>query len=197
MKKTAFLFLVGVLVAVLALSCASTGGGKSDQGGFKGGFAWGAFTDAASGGSSTITLIEDVEMIDGEPQMTYTISGEITSQYEYGYCGWYARPDEETLQKLMTAKSFSFRVKGDGAPYQAMLTTSDIEDACYFRSNFNTKKDQVITVTIRVGSLQQPDDWGIKKKFNQELADQLQWQTTNNGRPGTFNLKIWDLRVYN
>lgn len=198
--KKAILVLTSVLFAVLVLTCASTGGGGGggggDRGGFAGGWAWGVFTDASSGGSSTITLIEDVEMIDGEPQMTYTITGEITSQYEYGYCGWYARPDDETLEKLLTCKSFSFKVIADGAPYQAMFTTSDIEDACYYRSTFNTKKDQEQVISIKVGSLQQPDDWGIKKKFSQELADQVQWQTTNNGRPGTFSLKIWDLRVH-
>ena len=195
--KKAILVLTCVLFAALVLTCASTGGGGGgDRGGYKGGFAWGAFNDASSGGSSQITLIEDVEMMGDEPYATYKISGEITSQYEYGYCGWYARPDDETLDKLATCKSFSFKVIGDGAAYQAMLTTSDIEDACYFRTTFNTKKDQEITVTIRIGSLQQPDDWGIKMKFNQELADQVQWQTTNNGRPGAFNLKIWDLRVH-
>jgi len=192
--------LAGLLFAMLALSCASSGGGAAAEGGERGGFpgawAWGTFTDAASQGSSRISMIEDVENVDGEVYMTYALSGEITNQYEYGYAGWYAIPDDPTLEKLITAKNVSFRVLGDGQLYTFMLCTSDIEDAAYYRSDFRTKKDEPITVTIKVGGLAQPEYWGAKKRFSQDLATQVQWQTTNNGKPGTFNLKIWDLRVH-
>jgi predicted small secreted protein len=195
MKKT-FLVAVSVLVAVLVFSCGTTGGSGADRGGVRGGWAWYPFTDAANGGSSRITIVEDIEMIDGEPQMTYTISGEITNQYQYGYAGFVAVPDEETLELLKTAKAFSFKVIGDGEPYWAKLCTSDIEDSAFYGTQVLTRKDREITAMVRVGSLQQPDDWGIKKKFDQDQAFQLQWQTTNNGRPGTFRLKIWDVRLH-
>jgi hypothetical protein len=29
----------------------------------------------------------------------------------------------------------------------------------------------------------------------QEQATQIQFQTTNNGKPGTFKLKVYDLRI--
>ena len=193
------MILTIALVAALALSCASTGGGGSGgeaSGGVAGGWLWGTFTDAGNQGTSRCNLVEDVENIGGEVFMTYNISGEITNKYEYGYAGWYAVPDEPTKELLKTIKSFSFKVKGDGNTYFVMLCTDDITDAAYYRNTFTTKKDQVTTVTVKVGSLFQPDDWGIKKKFNQENATQLQWQTTNNGKPGTFDLKIFDLKIY-
>jgi hypothetical protein len=198
--KTAKLsmILTSVFIAVLALSCGTTGGGGGGGAGegLPSAWAWGTFTDAANQGSSRISLIEDVENIGGDVLMTYNISGEITNQYEYGYAGWYAFPDDPTKELLKTIKSFSFKVLGDGNTYFVMLATSDITDASFYRTTFTTKKDQVTTVNVRVGSLAQPEDWGIKKRFNQANATQIQWQTTNNGKPGTFKLKIYDLKIY-
>jgi len=191
MKK---IIILCAVLGALVLSCASTGGAQGEgQTGF---WTWGVFNDVANGGSSRINLIEDVETIDGEVYMTYRISGEITNQYEYGYAGWYAYPDNPTQEMLKTISSFSFKVLGDGNTYFIMFATSDIEDSSFYRTTFTTKKGQVTTHHVRVGSLQQPDDWGIKKRFNQENALQIQWQTTNNGKPGTFDLKVYDIRLY-
>ena len=182
------------LASVLVLSCVSTGETKAAEEGTA--FTWGTFSDAANQGSSRISLVEDVENINGEILMTYSISGEITNQYEYGYAGWYAFPDDPTRELLKKIKNFSFKVVGDGQTYFVMFTTSDIEDSSFYRTKFTTKKDQEITVNVKVGSLAQPDDWGIKKKFNQDNAMQIQFQTTNNGKPGTFKLKVYDLKLY-
>jgi predicted small secreted protein len=195
MKKT-LLIAVCILSAVIVSTCASTGGSGEDRGGVKGAWAFYPFTDAANAGSSRISIKEDIEMIDGEPQMTYLVTGEITNQYQYGYAGFVAVPNEETLELLKTAKAFSFKVIGDGEPYWAKLCTSDIEDSAFYGIQVFTRKDREMTAMIRVSSLSQPDDWGIKKRFNQDQAFQLQWQTTNNGRPGTFRLKIWDVRLH-
>jgi hypothetical protein len=196
MKIIAIVFTALFLqaVCILSISCASTKSGE--EGKIEGSWTWGTFTDAANKGSSRITLLEDYEEIGGKITTVRKISGEITSQYEYGYAGWYAFPDDPTMEELKKAKSFSFKVLGDGQTYFVMVSTSDITDACYHRVTFTTKKDQVMTVNVRMGSLQQPEDWGIKKRFNQDNATQIQWQTTNNGKPGTFNLKIWDLSLY-
>ena len=185
--------LVCATLCMLVFSCASSGGTAE---GIPGAWAWGAFTDAANQGSSRISLIEDVEELDCEIFMTYNISGEITNQYEYGYAGWYAYPDDPTKEVLKTIRSFSFKVVGDGQTYFVMLATSDIEDSSFYRTTFTTKKDQVMTVNVRLGSLAQPEDWGIKKRFNQNNATQIQFQTTNNGKPGTFKLKVYDLKLY-
>ena len=195
MSKVVLVTVCAVL-CTLFLSCASSGGSKGGDQGIPGAWTWGTFTDAANQGSSRISLIEDVEMINGEPMMTYNISGEITNQYEYGYAGWYAYPDDPTMEMLKDVRSFSFKVVGDGQTYFVMVCTSDIEDACYHRVTFTTKKDQEMTVTVKMGSLQQPEDWGIRKRFNQNFATQVQWQTTNNGKQGTFKLKLYDLKLY-
>jgi len=185
------------VACILVFSCASsksasTGAGEKVEGAW----TWGVFTDAANKGSSRISLVEDIESIGGDPKMTYSINGEITSQYEYGYAGWYAFPDDPTMEALKEAKSFSFKVIGDGQTYFVMVATSDITDSCYHRVTFTTQKDKEQTVTVKMGSLHQPDDWGIRKRFNQQYATQIQWQTTNNGKPGTFKLKVWDLNLY-
>jgi len=186
--------LLCAVFCVTVFSCASSGGAR--EGGVQGAFTWGTFTDAGDQGTSRINLIEDVEMIGSEVYMTYNISGEITDKFQYGYAGWYAFPDDPTKELLQTMRSFSFQVVGDGETYFVMLSTTDVEDHSYHRTTFTTKKDQLMTVHVRVGSLQQPDDWGIKKKFNQDNVTQIQFQTTNNGRPGTFKLKMYDLRLY-
>lgn len=197
MKKDGMLFAVlCITLCIMVFSCASGGRAKAQERGIEGAWTWGTFTDAADQGTSRISLIEDVEMIDGDVSMTYGISGEITDKFQYGYAGWYAFPDDPTKEILKTIKNFSFKVLGDGQTYFVMLCTTDVEDHSYHRMTFTTKKDEVTTVNVRVGSLQQPDDWGIKKRFNQANATQIQFQTTNNGRPGTFKLKLYDLRLY-
>jgi len=182
------------LCSVLVLSDSS----RNAKNGKENGWTWGAFADEAKNGSSRISLIEDVETGEGngDPVTVYSISGEITDQYEYGYAGWYAYPDNQTSQALKEAKSFSFKVSGDGQTYFVMIPTFDIEDDCYHRVAFTSKKDEEITVTVSMDSLRQPEEWGIKKEFNPKKAKQIQWQTVNNGKPGTFNLKIWDLNLY-
>jgi len=158
-------------------------------------WTWGTFTDAANQGNSRITMKEDYETISGKITTTYNFSGEITDKYQYGYVGWYAHPDDPTRELLKKAKSFSFKVLGDGQAYDVMLCTSDIADAAFYRTRFYTKKGQVSTVNVRVGSLAQPTDWGTARKFDQKLATQIQWQTTNNGKPGTFGIKVYDLKL--
>jgi len=184
------------LGSVLVLSVASRDA-KGGTGGMWRKWTWGAFNDAVNNGSSMISVIEDNETIDDIPELACNISGEVTNQYEYGYVGWYAYPDDPTIKELKRAKSFSFKVLGDGQTYYVMVPTSDIEDGCYHRVTFTTKKDQEMTVTISMDSLKQPQEWGVKKEFNVINARQIQWQTTNNGRPGTFKLKIWDLKLQN
>jgi len=187
-KKTLLKAALPVLCVMFLLVAAADG--------VPGSWTWGYFTDAANKGSSRCTLLEDYETLDGKVTTVYKISGEITNKYEYGYAGWYAYPDDPTKELLRKAKSFSFKVLGDGQAYDVMLCTSDIADSAYYRTRFNTKKDQVSTITVKVGSLAQPGDWGVKRKFDQNLATQIQWQTTNNGKPGTFKLKVYDLKLF-
>ncbi|MDR2701501.1 MAG: CIA30 family protein [Spirochaetaceae bacterium] len=187
-KKTLLKAALPVLCVMFLLVAAADG--------VPGSWTWGYFTDAANQGSSRGTLLEDYETIDGKITTVYKISGEVTNKYQYGYVGWYAHPDDPTRELLKKTKSFSFKILGDGNAYDVMFCTSDITDSAFYKTRFNTKKDQVSTITVRVGSLAQPTDWGIKKKFDQNSATQIQWQTTNNGKPGTFKVKIYDLQLF-
>lgn len=163
--------------------------------GIPGAFGWSAYADGANGGSSRISLIEDIEMIGEEPMMTYTISGEITNQYEYGYAGWTAFPDDPTVEILKGIKSFSFKVIGDGQDYAVKFCINDVVDSADYQTVFSTRKDEEVTVEIELSSLRQPD-WGAKRPFNQQAAKQIQFQTTHNGQPGTFALKIYGLMLF-
>lgn len=194
LSDAAAVFFAGMFF-VLLVSCASTGGAGGESAGIAGAWAWGSFTDASNGGTSKIKMIEAIEQIDGEPLMTYSIDGEITNQYQYGYAGWYAIPDDPTLELLKTARALTFKIEGDGNAYDVMFCTADISDAAYYRTTFTTRKDQVSAITVKIGQMVQPADWGDKKPFNQDTATQIQFQTTNNGKPGTFKVKIYDLRI--
>jgi len=187
-KKTLIKAALPVLCVMFVLTAAADG--------VSGSWVWSTFDDAEDKGSSKVFLVEDYETIDGKTTTVYKVSGEITNKYQYGYAGWRAVADDHTKELLKKAKSFSFKILGDGQSYHVMYCTSDIKDTAYYRTIFNTKKDRVTTINVKVSSLAQPTDWGVRTKFNQNNAFQIQWQTTNNGKPGTFKLKVYDLKLY-
>jgi hypothetical protein len=196
------LVLMGAILLVFALTSGKGGGGGSSKGakstegpqeitGLV--WEWNAYSDAeANNGSSTIEKTE----VDMDGQTAYRFAGAITSKYQYGFAGISIVPaDENTLEQLKQATSFSFKVKGDGLRYAVKILTSDITDSCYYETRFAAGGD-VATVTVPVSKLAQPTDWGIKKRFNQSSATEFGMQTTHNGKPGPFDLTVWDLKLY-
>jgi hypothetical protein len=195
MKKA--LFLMSTILVILALSCASGGGGAKSSDAPKEitglVWEWTTFSDVEDNNGSSTCVKTEVEM-DG--MTAYNYAGAITNKYQYGFAGITIQAgDENTLEQLKQATSFSFKVKGDGLRYAFKILTSDITDFCYHENRFVASTDGA-TITIPVGKLAQPTDWGIKRRFNQSLSEMIQIQTTHNGKPGPFDLTVWDLKLY-
>jgi hypothetical protein len=194
------LFLMSAIFMVLVLSCGSSGGGaKSSDGpqeitGLV--WAWETYSDSDpegnNNGSSTSNVTE-VE-IDGQP--AYHYSGAITNKFQYGYAGIKILPgDDNTLAQLKQATSFSFKVKGDGLRYSFKLPTETlIRDGGHYETTFIAAEDTV-TVTVPVKKLAQ-QSWATVKRFDQADVSMIQMQTTHNGKPGPFDLTVWDLKLY-
>jgi len=165
-------------------------GGKVIGGGFIiGEYTWNAFNDAYNNGTSSITISE-------EPSGTVSISGNVTTAYQYGFVGWQAVPSSAELANLKTATSISFKVKGDGKTYKIILPTSDITDYSHYLTTFTAGATET-TITVNLpGGLSSPG-WGESNAgtaFNQNLVSLIEWQTAN-GATGEFNLTIRDLEL--
>jgi len=192
MKKVSVvcMVLIGALCAMV-FSCASSGGGKDTTTKLVSGWDWVVNGDGDNGGTSTIEMTEGTA--EGKP--AYSFSGSITNDYQYGFVNVKCHPDIETLESLKAATAFSFRILGDGDRYAVKITTSDIEDYAYYEYPFDTIDGSPVTVVVPIGYLVQPA-WGTYKKFNQENAMFIEFQTTRNGEPGPYTFKVWDLQLY-
>jgi len=213
MKNRIFLLLTLVCVlcvCVLVLSCASSGGGKTGGGGVSlTGTAypvigsWGTYDDheVPNNGTSTAKLTEAEEEIDGKMVTTYTITGNLTTVFVYGFAGWYCDPDPETFERFKKATGFSFTVLGDGKRYSIKYKTSDAQfDYCYHQFDFDTVAGKPVTIEVPMKFFMQPS-WGIWKKLIQENCTGVEFQTHEIWRTSTttnpFEVKMWDFKVYN
>jgi hypothetical protein len=158
------------------------------------------FADQYQRGNSTITKTEASETIDGKTYTTYTFDGKVTNKYQYGFIGCAFVPgDDATVAALQTAKAITFMAQDLGSAYNRYrfaLTTTDIADSAYYGKEIPFSKKDPVKVTINIPKdLNQPSDWGIAKPFNQSLAKQIQFQSTNNGSPGACKFKIYDIQI--
>jgi hypothetical protein len=187
MKKLV-VFAVFICIATLAFA-----GGKKDAGGPAASWDWVVNGDADNGGTSTIEMKE--ETLEGLP--AYSFTGNITNDYEYGFVNVKLYPDTPTLELLKKAKAISFRVLGDGEPYAAKITTSDISDYAYYEYRFDTVEGQPMTIIVPVDYFMQPS-WGkpVGSMINLDNAQFVEYQTTRNGSPGPYAFKLWDFRVH-
>ena len=163
-----------------------------------GSWTWSAWGDEGNGGTSTAAISESSGVI--------TFSGNITLAYQYHYAGCMALPNATELANLKTAKSISFKVKGDGKIYRVELPQSDIPDYSYYRCRFTAPTTETtITVNLQSGGtngLSNPG-WGQSsgsngKAFNKSNVTHIQWLTDDQNYAdvvGPFNLTIRDLTL--
>ena len=162
---------------------------------------WRTFMDDGNGGSSTATLTSAEETINGQKVTTYTVKGNVTTKYEYGYAGWAFDPDNETLERLKNAEAISFTIRTQGQKFAVKYLTSDCDsDYAYFEfPGVETEPGEAKTITVPMMFFMQPA-WGAQKDFVQENFTGLEWQTheswrkTPNNNP--FEVTIYDLIVH-
>jgi len=196
--KTTKTVLCGVVAALLGLALVSCAGAPARAEGdviaVVPSGEWFAMDDQGPPdlGSSTIEMTE-VE-IDG---MTgFHLAGEVTTTFEWGFAGFGLHPDDATLENLRATEAISFMVRGDGQRYSIQFQTTDVRDHGFFWVVFETEADEAIRVSIPMNHFMQPGWATPVGRLRQDRVTGLQWQTHESGRPGPFELTIWDVRLY-
>jgi hypothetical protein len=204
-SKKVCLLAVFVTFCAILLSCGSSGGAaKADTGPGTPTLAtgeWTVYNDVESDkGSSTVNIVSAEETIDGEKVMVHHVTGNVTTQFKYGFAGWGLNQDEKTLALYKTAKSFSFNILGDGQRYTIKFKTSNIIDYGYYEYSFNTEKGVPILVEVPVKFFMQPS-WAEPSRMNQALVTGIEWQThevwRKDANRNPFDIKMWGFTVFN
>lgn len=155
---------------------------------------WSSYDDSASGGTSKITKQAAMETINGKEALAITITGMVTTKYQYGFIGVAANPSLATLTFMKTAKGITFMAVGDGQKYRVKIETSDITDFDMYGKEFTAPKGKAVAVTIPFSTLAQ-EGWGAKKKFDPAKITQISFQTI--GQPiASVSFKIIGLESY-
>jgi hypothetical protein len=111
-------------------------------------FSFFPFDDKGNGGSSEIKMDSTMETIQGKEYPVSTITGKVTTKYQYGFIGVAVKPDPKMLELLKSAKGIKFKVIGDGRKYRVKVETSDITDFDHYGKEFATKKGEPVEITI-------------------------------------------------
>ncbi|MCL2229735.1 MAG: CIA30 family protein [Treponema sp.] len=196
-KKALFLILCGMLCAAI-LSCAGMGGGK---GAILATGEWMTFSDRSSdGGSSTATLTTAEEEIGGRTVTTYTVVGNVTTQFEYGFAGWGLDADGDTMNAYKTAKKLTFRIIGDGNNYSIKFKLSTVTDYAYHQYTFDTVAGQEMLIEVPMQFFMQPSWASTPVRFNPALVTGVEWQTHESWRTdprnNPFRIKMWDFMIH-
>jgi hypothetical protein len=203
-EKLRILAIFAVFCAVI-FSCVTTSGAAKTDDNEQGKPTlatgdWFVYNDENDKGNSTVNIVSAEETIDGNKVMVHTVTGNVTTKFQYGFAGWGLNADEKTLELYKTAKSVSFKILGDGLKYTIKFKTSNVKDYAYYEYSFNTQKGEALLIEVPIKFFMQPS-WGQSVKKDQSLATGIEWQTheswrkTPNNNP--FSIKIWDFTVYN
>lgn len=161
---------------------------------------WSPYDDLNDKGSSTAAIKTAVETIDGEQVTVYTITGNVTTKFQYGFAGWTLDPDEATLALYKTAKAISFWVLGDGKSYSVKFKTSNVKDFGYLEYRFVTEPGQPMYVEVPIAYFMQPS-WAAPVSKKPELVTGIEWQTHESwrkaGDSNPFEIKFWNFKVHN
>ena len=198
MKKV-LLFAVVLLTTSMMIFA---GGGKEKSGdgtvgpGVLAAGEWMVYSDQASdGGSSTVTYKTTEETIDGEKVTVFTISGNVTTKFEYGFAGWGLNADDATVELYKKAKAVSFWVLGDGKAYSVKFKISSVTDYAYHEYVFETEPGKAVNIVVPIGYFMQPSWTGSPKKMNTALVTGVEWQTNESWRKdpnrNPFEIKFW------
>lgn len=156
---------------------------------------WFSVVDAADGGTSTAEVVVADEKIDGKDYKgVTTVSGKVTTDFQYGYAGMQMIGDNPTgveaafLDALKKGSGIKLVVSGDGKTYDFRVNTNDRPDYCYHMFSVKTTKGKVTTYEIPYKKLKQYT-WGAKKSFKKENISGLSFQTSS------YPLASYELKV--
>ncbi len=155
---------------------------------------WFSYNDKANGGNSQISMTTGTETIDGKSYFTVSITGKVTTTFQYGFVGFGYKPEGAIIDKLKAAKGIKFKAIGDGKSYRFRVETTVIKDSDYHSKVFSTTKGQVVEVVIPYSSLRQ-EGWGTPRGgFQKDKLWQIGFQTV--GQPlSSVSLKVFDFQL--
>jgi len=175
-------------ILVLALTLIAASGFQA----FAQTFTYGTADDKDKGGTSVIKLVTAKETIGGKEYDVNTVTGSVTTKFQYGFVVFLAVPDDQMMTVLKTATGIKFKTSGDGQKYQVRVETSDITDFDFYGKVFVAPKGNPVDMIIPYAKLSQLG-WGAKKTFNPANIKQITVQTV--GQPiAAISYKFFDLQ---
>ena len=155
---------------------------------------WYSYDDIKDGGSSKVSMTLVEETIGGKSYFVATMTGKVTTKFQYGFIGFGYKPEGEDLARLKAATGIKFKVLGDGKSYAFRGETTIVKDSCYHQKVFSTKKGQVVEVYIPYNTLKQ-QSWGkATGAFRKEKLWQISFQTV--GQPhSNISIKVFDFQI--
>jgi|GEM_PF-2739917 len=153
--------------------------------------AWFTFADSSGSEDSLVFLSTEWETIQGKQYLVVSVEAEIPSKFSFAWAGWAAIPDFRTLSDLQAANGIKFKIIGDGHAYDFRVETSGVTDGNWHRMEFETKKGQVIEVSIPYRKLRQ--EVGKTVRFRKNEITGISFLAK---RSTASPLKIFDVRPY-
>ena len=153
---------------------------------------WETFIDELG---SSVSITTQAEKIKRQYFTCYSIFGTLSTDH-HAHTGALAYPDPASLEAMKKMSSFSFTVLGDGNTYDVMVTTSDTRikgELNHYRKKFITIKGKTSTFNVNISEMLQSPYFGKKVPFNLQNIESLQFQAFSTGE---FNLKVWNVRLY-
>ncbi|NNM53846.1 MAG: hypothetical protein HKM05_03890 [Spirochaetales bacterium] len=154
---------------------------------------WSTYTDSGNGGSSTVVMTAKNEDISGDKVFAVSISGVVTTQYQYGFAGLILTPTKGQLKSIQSDSGVKFMVIGDGQVYRFRAETSDVKDFDFYGYVVHTTAGVPIQITIPYSDLKQ-DSWGKAVSFDPHHIKQLSFQTMGQPLP-SYSLKIYNFQL--
>jgi DNA-binding CsgD family transcriptional regulator len=138
------------------------------------------------------------DIIKGKVKTTYNISGVLSDKTDENdksnrYAGLHLYPTSLTLEDIKKMTYFSFNFVGDGHNYLVNVPTTDSLYNDHYGMIFSTVDGEVSTLNVNVDDLKQMG-YGTKFPFIRDNILFFEFGTAE-GRD-SFNLKIWDIRIY-
>jgi len=154
-------------------------------------------TDATSKGKSTGSFNINKEVINGIEYSVINLTITLNKGIEYPWGDMNIRGS--ILESARKASGIRFKVYGDGKSWFLNVRTEETKaDYAWYRYQFDTSLNKVVTIDVPYSKLKQPD-WGKKVLFNKNAIFEVGFARNDNLGPdvlGTSQIKIFDIELY-